>query len=108
MTLGAMVADVVARMWSNFDMEFIHAFEGVLFPLAALLLLAVSRVDRRVSGTVFRIDLWLSLALALGGLRSALWTAGMDVFYSNILTFIIGVIAAPALFFSLRKRKTQV
>jgi len=104
--LGALVIDVVARAVSGFDMEFVHVLEGVLFPVAAILLVAASRVDRRVSDTVFRVDVWLALALGLGGLRSALWAAGMSPFESNGVTFFLGVIAAPTIFLLLRKRSS--
>lgn len=104
--LGTFVIDLIARAWSDFDMEFVHIFEGVLFPAAAILLLVASRVDQRVSHTVFRVDVWLALALGLGGLRSALWAAGMDPFGSNIIMLIIGIIAAPTIFFLLRKRSS--
>lgn len=102
--VGALVIDIMARVWSDFDMEFVHIFEGAFFPATAMLLLVVSRMDQRVSDTVFRVDIWLALAVGLGGLRSALWAAGMDPFDSNNVTFILGVIAAPTLFFLLRKR----
>ena len=102
--LGAMVIDIAGRVWSDFDMGFVHIFEGVLFPLAAILLLVASRLDQKVSDTVFRVDVWLALAIGLGGLRSALWAAGMDPFDSNNVTFVIGVIAAPTTFFLLRRR----
>jgi hypothetical protein len=105
--LGALVIDIVARAVTNFDMEFMHIFEGILFPTAAIVLLAVSRTDRNVSDTVFRVDVWLALALGLGGLRSALWAAGMDPFESNGVTFFLGVIAAPIIFFLLRKRSSS-
>jgi hypothetical protein len=104
--LGALVIDIVARAVSTFDMEFVHAFEGALFPVAAIALLAASRIDQRVSDTVFRVDVWLALALALGGLRSALWAAGLNPFESNGVTFLLGVIAAPITFFLLRRRSS--
>jgi phosphate/sulfate permease len=101
--LGAMVIDIMARTWSDFDMEFVHIFEGVLFLLAAILLLIASRFDQKVSDKVFRIDVWLALAIGLGGIRSALWAGGLDPFGSNNITLILGIIAAPIVFFLLRR-----
>lgn len=105
--IGAMVIDIVARTWSDFDVEFMHIVEGVLFPLAAIFLVIASRFDQKVSDTVFRVDVWLALALGLGGLRSALWAARMNPFDSNKVTFILGVIAAPTVVFLLRTRTSQ-
>lgn len=102
--LGTLVIDIMARVWSDFDMEFVHVFEGALFLLASMVLLVASRFDQKASDTVFRVDVWLALAIGLGGIRSALWAGGMDPFDSNSITFVLGVIAAPIIFFLLQKR----
>lgn len=106
--LGTSALDLLGRTLSSFDPDFIHIFEAIIFIIAATLLILAALRDRDLSVTAFRVDIWLSLAFALGGIRAALWAVGIEIQLVNLMVLVLGVIAAPIVFASLRKHKILV
>ena len=96
---AALVADLLARTLSNFDLSVIRPLESGIFIIAGLSLLIAAHFDRQHSLKTYRIEIWLALAFGLGALRDGLWAAGMDIQDVNIIDLALGVMGAPCVYF---------
>lgn len=101
--LAAALVDVGARFAFRFEMARVLRAEAVLFPAAALVLLAILRREPPSAGwgRAWRVGLILSFLLA--GLRSGLWAAGLPVHLANAAVLAVAVAGFAAAWFLTRR-----
>ena len=105
---AALVADLLGRTLSDFDLSVIRPLESGIFIVAGLSLLITAHFDRRHSLKTYRIELWFALAFGLGALRDGLWAAGMDIQDVNIIDLVLGVAGGVCLYFWTQRSSLQV
>ncbi len=105
---AALVADLLGRSLSQFDMSVIRPLESGIFILAGLSLLIAARFDRRRSLKTYRIETWLALAFGLGAVRDGLWAAGMEIQDVNIIDLVLGVAGAVCVHIWTQRSSLQV
>lgn len=105
---AALVADLLGRTLSNFDLSVIRPLESGIFIIAGLSLLIAAHSDRRHSLKTYRIEMWLALAFALGALRDGLWAAGMDIQDVNIIDLVLGVVGGICVYFWTQRSSLQI
>lgn len=88
---AALVADLLVRSLSNFDLSVIRPFESLIYCIAGLSLLFAAHFDRQYSLKTYCIEMWLALAFGLGAIRDGLWAAAMDIEDVNTIDLALGV-----------------
>jgi hypothetical protein len=104
---AALVADLLGRLLSHFDMSVIRPLESGIFIIAGLSLLIAAHFDRQRSLKTYRIEMWLALAFGLGALRDGLWAAGMDIQTVNMIDLALGVAGGVCLYFWTQRPSLQ-
>jgi hypothetical protein len=97
--ITALVADILVRTQSDFDLAVILPLETVVFSLAGISLFFAAHSDKRISLKTYRIDMWLGLAFMLGAIRDGLWAAGMEISDVNNVDLGLGVAACVGIYF---------
>jgi hypothetical protein len=105
---AALVADLLGRTLSNFDLSVIRPLESGIFIIAGLSLLIAAHSDRQHSLKTYRIEMWLALAFALGALRDGLWAAGMDIQDVNIIDLALGAAGGVCVYFWTQRSSLKV
>jgi signal peptidase II len=103
----ATAADLAVRLLSGFDLGHIVLVEAAVFLIAAALFVRAARIDGTEHRQAARLDRWLAAAFTLGGIRLALWGAGLPVSVANLAVLGLGL-AVGALLLIRRHRGTQV
>ena len=88
------VVDLAAHFTFDLEMSHVLVIETVCFLFGSAMLLWAAKQDKQGSFKARRVDLWLALAFALGGIRAALWAAGAAVYVANLVILGLGVILA--------------
>jgi len=105
---AALVADLLARTLSNFDLSVIRPLESGIFIIAGLSLLIAAHFDRQHSLKTYRIEIWLALAFGLGALRDGLWAAGMEIQDVNIIDLVLGIVGGICVYFWTQRLSVRV
>jgi hypothetical protein len=105
---AALVADLLGRTLSNFDLSVIRPLESGIFVIAGLSLLIAAHFDRGHSLKTYRIEIWLALAFVLGASRDGLWAAGMEIQDVNIIDLALGMVGAPCTYFWTQRSSLRV
>ncbi len=104
---AALVADLLARSLSDFDISVIRPLESGIFVIAGISLLVAAHSDRRYSLKTYRIEMWFALAFGLGALRDELWEAGMNIQDVNIIDLAIGTAGGLCVYFWTHRSSLQ-
>jgi hypothetical protein len=86
------VLDFFIRAFYYHQIKTVVAIEAVLFLITSIITFFTARKDKVSSLKAERFDLWLALFFLLGGIRSALWTLGANIFVANITILVLGII----------------
>lgn len=96
---AALVADLLVRSMSNFELTLVRPLETGVFIIAGLSLLLAAHFDKHRSLKTYRIEMWLALAFTLGALRDGLWAAGMDIQDVNEIDLALGVVGSVCVYY---------
>ncbi|HUF08976.1 MAG TPA: hypothetical protein VMO47_06635 [Rhodothermales bacterium] len=87
---GVLVLEATVRFASGYELGRVLFIEATLFMFAAALLNSIAR-RADLSGRARTAIRVLSVAFVLGAIRSALWFAGLEVHWANLVILVIGL-----------------
>jgi hypothetical protein len=105
--VAAATVDLTVRFAARFDLARVLQLEAVLFPAAALALLALMRREPRAAGWARAWRVGLILAFLLGGLRAGLWASGMPVHLANLAVLAVAAAGLAAAWLLARRPPTH-
>jgi hypothetical protein len=103
----ALIADLLVRVLSDFDISAIRPLESGIFIIAGLSLMITAHFDRQFALKTYRIEIWLALAFGLGALRDGLWAAGMNIQDVNLIDLVLGVVGGVCVYFLTQRSSVQ-
>lgn len=106
--LAALVADLLVRTQSSFELSVILPFEAGIFCTAGIALFIAARDEKRRSLKTYRIEMWLGLAFLLGAIRDGLWATGMDISDVNIIDLGLGIAGCVGAYFWTNRESLRV
>jgi glucose dehydrogenase len=104
---AALVADLLGRVLSDFDVSVVRPLESLIFVIAGLSFLMAAHLEKRHTLRTYRIEIWLALVFVLGALRDGLWAAGMNIQDVNIIILTVGVAGGACVYFWMKRSSDQ-
>jgi hypothetical protein len=99
---AATALDLLARFGGSFNFRRVMHLEAVLFPLTGAVLWTLLRYEPANRGRPYAVRVGLIWLFALGGLRPLLWTLGLPLLASNLITLVVALVGV--LVWMLRRR----